>query len=230
MQAVRPNLDAAAVDRHSKQVIAARYWLLGMAEHDRTYFNVLDVMELALAHHDGARNGGQPEASHQVSIFHGLRTMHRHLLDPVMAYKLAWAHDMVEDPRQRDGVLVTPDELAYVGGREFADEVVVMSKKILGQPNPDYSLDVIFGRASTSVAKGGDREDNVSSMFGVFKPARLERYVLETADEFLPRLKAARRKFPQQEPVYENIRLGIVRQLQLIRHLMERAGDGEAAT
>lgn len=62
--------------------------------------------------------------------------------------------------------------------------------------------------------------NNVSTMVGVFKPARLKRYVLETADEFLPNLKLARRRFPHQEPVYEAIKLELINQLTLINHIM----------
>ena len=51
-------------------------------------------------------------------------------------------------------------------------------------------------KASASVHGRGDRVNNVSSMIGVFKRSRLERYVKETMEEFVPRLKMARRAFP----------------------------------
>jgi hypothetical protein len=92
---------------------------------------------------------------------------------------------------------------------------------VLGQKNPGYSLDVIFDDEDTSVAKGGDRVDNVRSMVGVFKRPRLERYMKETAEEFIPRLKLARRRFPRQEAIYENIKLELIGQMTLITHILD---------
>ena len=206
--------------RFQKLVISARYWLLGMAEHDPQYFLVIEAMELCLAHHDGYRNGGDPEATHMLGIFHQIRTLHKHLTNPVTVYILIFCHDMIEDPNQSTGKFITVDELTRAFGDVISKKILKMSKSVLGQPNPAYSLDEIFDDEDCSVAKGGDRVNNVSTMYGVFKPARLRRYVLETADEFFPRLKTARRKFPRQESVYENIKLELVNQLTLINHLM----------
>jgi predicted component of type VI protein secretion system len=58
-------------------------------------------------------------------------------------------------------------------------------------------------------------------MIGVFKRARLERYVKETMEEFLPRLKKARRKFASQEAIYENIKMELVGTITLIGHILE---------
>ena len=67
------------ISNFSKLMISARYWLLGMAENDPEYFKVIDAMEIGLEHHDGYRNGGDPEFIHQLGIFHYLRTMHKHI-------------------------------------------------------------------------------------------------------------------------------------------------------
>lgn len=183
--------------------ISARYWLLGMAEHDAGYFEVLKAMELGLEHHDGYRNGGDPEFIHQLGIFHYLRTMHKHIKNPKMVYMLVFLHDALEDPNQRSKKegkprYITPTEIAEQFGEVFLYKLKKMSKEIMGQPNPDFSLDDVFEDEDTSVAKGGDRVNNVSSMIGVFKRPRLERYVKETMEEFMPRLKKARRMFPGQ--------------------------------
>ena len=55
----------------------------------------------------------------------------------------------------------------------------------------------------------------------MFKRSRLERYVKETMEEFLPRLKRARRLFPDQEAIFENIKLELVGTLTLIGHILE---------
>jgi (p)ppGpp synthase/HD superfamily hydrolase len=203
-----------------KQLIAARYWLLGLAENEPVYFDVIRALELCITHHDGVRNGGEPEWSHQIGIFHQVRTQHKHIAHPALVYILIFLHDAVEDPNQKTNVYITLEELQRDFSPVVADKVRKMSKKIMGQDNPDYSLETIFADEDCSIAKAGDRVNNVSTMVGVFKPARLDRYRLETADHFLPNIKKARRKFPHQESVYEAMRLQLVNQLVLIEHII----------
>jgi (p)ppGpp synthase/HD superfamily hydrolase len=212
--------------KFDKLLISARYWLLGMAENDPEYFKVIDALELGLEHHDGYRNGGDPEFVHQLGIFHYLRTMHKHISNPKTVYKLVFLHDALEDPNQkskRDGApkYITPEEIRDTFGEPFLVKLRKMSKEILGLPNLDFSLDAVFDDEDTSVAKGGDRVDNVASMIGVFKRARLERYVKETMEEFLPRLKRSRRKFASQEAIYENIKMELVGTITLIGHILD---------
>lgn len=207
--------------KFDKLLISARYWLLGMAENDHDYFKVIEALELGLTHHDGYRNGGDPEFIHQLQIFHYLRTMHKHIRNPKIVYSLVFLHDALEDANQKTKKFITPEEVREQFGEVILAKLRLMSKDILGQKNPDYSLDAIFEDEDTSVAKGGDRVDNVTSMVGVFKRPRLERYVKETAEEFLPRLKAARRKFPAQEAIYENIKMELVGTLTLISHILD---------
>lgn len=211
--------------KFDKLLISARYWLLGMAENDPGYFKVVDALEMGLEHHDGLRNGGDPEFVHQLQIFHYLRTMHRHIANPKMVYKLVFLHDALEDPNQASKkagkpVYITPEEVRTKFGEEFLAKLKMMSKEILGLPNPEYSLDAIFDDEDTSLAKGADRVDNVNSMVGVFKRPRLERYIKDTAEEFLPRLKGSRRKFSSQEAIYENIKMELVGTLTLISHIL----------
>lgn len=205
----------------SKLLIAARYWLLGLAESDVEYYDVIKALEMGLEHHDGCRNGGDPEFVHQLGIFHYLRTMHKHIKNPKVVYKLVFLHDALEDPNQSTKKFITPEEIREAFGDAFLVKLKKMSKEILGQKNPDFSLDAVFDDEDTSIAKGGDRVDNVTSMVGVFKKARLERYTKETMEEFLPRLKNARRKFPSQEAIYENIKMELIGTLTLISHILD---------
>ena len=192
-----------------------------MAEHDPEYFKVIDAMELCLEHHNGTRNGGEPEATHMLGIFAQVRTLHKHIKNPVTVYILVFCHDMIEDKNQKTGKFITLTELEDRYGAVIAGKVKKMSKEILGQPNPEYSLDTIFADEDCSIAKAGDRVNNISTMVGVFKPARLERYIKETAEEFIPRLKSARRKFANQEAVYESMKLQMENQLTLINHIVQ---------
>lgn len=209
------------ISKYQKLFIAARYCLIGMAMFDPEYNEVLELMEFAAAHHDGKRNGGEAEFIHQLGIFHYTRTMHKHIANPVMVYKLIFAHDMLEDPNQRTNAFVNPAEVGERWGEEFLVKLKKMSKNILGQKNEAYSLTEIFADEDCSIAKGADRVDNVDSMLGVFKRSRLERYLKETAEQFLPGLKAARRLFPHQEAVYENMKRSLLTTLDVIRHVLD---------
>lgn len=210
------------ISKFEKLVIATRYWLLGMAETNPEYFKVLEAMEYGLAHHDGLRNGGDHEFIHQLSIFSHVRTLHKQIKNPVIVYILIFLHDAVEDPNKKTGKMVSLEEVQQIWGEIIAAKLKKLSKEILGQKNPDYSLDVIFEDEDCAVVKGGDRCNNVSTMYGVFKPERLDRYVKETVEEFLDRIKKARRRFPTQEGIFENFKLELVNQLQLINHLMDK--------
>jgi len=203
------------LSKFDKLLISARYWLLGMAEHDERYFEVLEAMEYGRERHTGKRNGGDPEFIHQLGIFHHLRTLHKHIRNPVTVYILVFLHDVVEDKN------VPLLEIEQIWGSEIARKLDLLSKEALGVKKTNYSLDPVFADEDASIVKGGDRVNNVSSMVGIFKKSRLERYTKETAEEFLPRLKAARRRFPHQEAVYEAIKLELVNQLTLINHILD---------
>jgi (p)ppGpp synthase/HD superfamily hydrolase len=205
----------------SKLLISARYWLLGLAENDHEYYEVITALEMGLEHHDGYRNGGDPEFVHQLGIFHYLRTMHKHMKNPKTVYKLVFLHDALEDANQQTKKFITPEQIRVAFGEVFLTKLMKMSKEVLGQKNPDFSLDVVFADEDTSVAKGGDRVDNVTSMIGIFKKSRLERYVKETSEEFLPRLKSARRRFPSQEAIYANIKMELTSTLTLISRILD---------
>ncbi len=219
-----------ALTNFEKLRISARYWLLGMAEHDPEYFKVLEAMELGLDHHDGYRNGGDPEFIHQLGIFHYLRTMHKHIRNPKTVYMLVFLHDALEDPNQKTKAYIEPAEVERRFGKVFLSKLRKMSKEVLGVKNPDFSLDAVFDDEDTSVAKGGDRVNNVSSMIGVFKRPRLERYVKETMEEFMPRLKKSRRTFPDQEAIFENIKLELTGTLTLISHILDGYVPNDVAT
>jgi (p)ppGpp synthase/HD superfamily hydrolase len=201
--------------KFEKLLIATRYWLLGMAEHDPRYFKVLEAMEYGLERHNGMRNGGLPEFIHQLGIFQHIRTLHKHLRNPITVYILIFLHDVVEDKN------VPLQEIAEIWGAEIARKLDLLSKEVMSVKKTDYSLDPVFEDEDCAVVKGGDRVNNVSSMIGVFKRPRLEKYMKETAEEFFPRLKRARRLFPDQEAVFENIKLELVNQLTLINHILE---------
>jgi (p)ppGpp synthase/HD superfamily hydrolase len=114
-------------------------------------------------------------------------------------------------------------EIESIFGSEVADSVDVVSKEELGIKRDLTSyLPNAFDHEHGSVLKLADRNDNISTMVGVFKPERLERYFKETRDEYLPLIRRARRRFPSQEAVYENYKMQIQNQLNLIGYIIEQ--------
>ena len=75
-----------------------------------------------------------------------------------------------------------------------------------------------------SVGKAIDRVHNVVSMVGVFTPEKVARYIAESEDLVLPMMKAARRRFPRQIPVYEISKLMISTHIHNIRTLLGQPG------
>lgn len=209
-----------------KIVITTRYWLLGAATIDRQYYKVLDALEMCLGHLNGVRNDGTAEANHSLSVFQILRTMHAHLQNPVLVYIEALLHDCIEDANQQTKKFIAPSEIQAIFGSQVHDEILIMSKMILGQPNPDFSLKRVFSNINTSVVKPADRNHNLSTMNGVFKPSRRDRYISETTDHYLPGLKVARRAFPEQEPIYENLKLAIKDKLRLLESIAKNDPTG----
>lgn len=215
--------EVAQKRRYERQVTAARYWLLSQADKDPAYFAAVDALEFARAHHNGKRNGGGPEFMHQVEIFHMLRSLRHYLNNPVMSYILAFMHDAIEDgQKQPDGskVYIPLSVVASRWGDEVAEKLMKLSKEIEGVKNSAYSLDAVFNDEDCALVKLADRCNNVSTMMGVFKRERALRYIKETTEEFIPRAKSARRRFPQQEGAFENLKLFLSGQMALIELMM----------
>jgi len=74
-----------------------------------------------------------------------------------------------------------------------------------------------------SVAKGFDRVHNLMTMLGGFSTQKRISYIEETLEKTVPMLKRARREFPEQIPVYENIKYVMTNQVQLYKALNKLA-------
>jgi (p)ppGpp synthase/HD superfamily hydrolase len=191
----------------AKAKTALRYWL-----HGKQYFSTLEAMEFASQYHTGMRKDGKtPEFHHQVSIAMYLRTLEKGLLNPQDTLTAAILHDVVEDY----GVSISDIELRF--GDTVSEAVALLSKEVNGVKKAD--ADYYNGIASNpiaSIVKGADRINNVQTMPGVFSAEKQRGYAEESRGLVLPMLKLARRRFPQQEAAYENIKHMLVSQLSLI--------------
>lgn len=193
------------VQNYEKMKIAIRSWMQG-----REYYKAIKAMNFAEKLHSGIRKDGQPEFSHQVSQLCYARTMIDNLLFPEETLCVIALHDTLEDKN------ITHKELVELFGSTVGDATLKMSKVVGGFRIPD---EIYYKNLDTcpiaSVAKGFDRVHNLMTMLGGFKPEKQVSYIKETLEKAVPMLKVSRRNFPEQEPVYENIKFVMTNQVQL---------------
>jgi (p)ppGpp synthase/HD superfamily hydrolase len=189
-----------------KMSASIRYWMLG-----KEWYLALKAMEFAAKYHTGLRKDGvTKEFEHQVRQAHIIRTHYKNILHPEETMCVVWLHDVMEDYH------VTHETLADLFGVRIADAVRKMSKYFNGiKLNDEVYYSIIGDCVLCSVAKPVDRVDNVSSMDGVFTLEKQESYIKVTKDYTLPMMKAARRKFPEQELFYEAMKLTLNQQITL---------------
>jgi hypothetical protein len=209
-EATNPTGAVDTVSHLTKSRIALRYWLLG-----KGYNEAAAAMSWAESYHSGLRRGGAPEFSHQVAIASHLRTFGDLLSYPQECITVAFCHDVREDYDVEDAVV------RERFGDMVADSVDAMTKEFRGVKF-DYEdvFEAIGSDPIASVVKAADRVHNHSTMVGVFSPAKIEEYMAETREWFLPMIKHARRNFVEQEPVYESLTLVLRGQLSLLDEIV----------
>jgi (p)ppGpp synthase/HD superfamily hydrolase len=192
---------------YAKQRAALRYWLLGAEYHKASA-----ALEFAERYHTGTRKDGTtPELAHQVAIASYVRTLRSGLRHPEETLATCLLHDVREDYDIPDEVIRT------LFGDLVANAVGTMTKVFEGvERDPEDVFAAIEADPIASVAKLADRSNNLGSMVGVFSQAKMREYIAETELYFLPMLRAARRRFVDQEPVYENAKWLLHSQLDLL--------------
>lgn len=195
------------MNKFDKMRVAMKYWL-----HGRGYHNAVRAMEFAAKYHTGVRKDGEtPEFHHQVSIASYLRTL-PDIIHQEEVLAVTFLHDIVED--YKVSLKVINGEF----GEAVGNGVKLLSKKIDGENIKD--LESYFEKMAksdiASLVKGADRMHNFQTMIDVFDTDKKQQYIRECEDHILPMLKEARRRFPQQEPAYENIKLVLLSQIELI--------------
>lgn len=191
---------------YEKKKLALRYYLTG-----KGYYTAAAALEFAADIHSGTRKDGcTPEFSHQISIAQYVRTLS--VLYPELTIAVSLLHDVREDYNTSDA------ELVQRFGQEITTACIILDKK--GKSSEDYYTECTQHPVA-SIVKPSDRIHNLQTMQGVFSLEKQRRYVDETTAFFFPLLKRARRKFPQQESAYENIKLVLGSQIQLIEAIHE---------
>lgn len=210
-----------------RREISLRYWLLGKGFH-----RALRAMDFNQRLFGGTRKDGiTPEFDHHICQAQYVRTLLPHLLYPEETLCVVFFHDTPEDK----GLSVDEIRKFFVDEPEFGDRVAQaswkMTKKWRGNLFDEEVLFDTMGKCPiSSIAKGCDRIHNFQSMVGVFSLAKQKSYLKEGDRLFLPMLKDAERRFPEQEGAYKNIRTFLKMQISLIRSMHDTMDQNEVHT
>lgn len=195
------------LQRCTKRKLSLRYWLQG-----RNFFRALDALDLASEYHNGVRKDGfTPELDHMISIAHHVRTL-PDLINKEETLITALLHDTMEDY-----------DLTEAEVEKRYGHAVLISCKLLNkydefgrEKNQESLVQALALDPYASIVKPCDRGHNLGSMVGVFTPEKQRKYI-DDAEKYVAMMKTARRKFPQQEPAYENIKHFLTMQMTLLR-------------
>jgi (p)ppGpp synthase/HD superfamily hydrolase len=193
------------------QVAALRYKILGLARGDQEWYKAHTALEFCLSHHTGWRKDGiTPAAMHQIQIANHAMTFLSDLLFPVRTIIAALLHDTPEDTP------VSHAEVRDLFGSASEEDVEILTKEYRGAKKniKIYHADQAKNPV-TSIIKPIDRNNNMSTMVGVFKFEKQISYCAEVREDYFEMLKTARRAYPQQETVYESLKLSLTIQLRI---------------
>lgn len=207
-----------SIEKFQKDLAFLRSWLLG-----KEWWTAHNALEFAGKHHKGMRKDGvTPEYHHQVQIALNARTLSPYFLYPEETISACFLHDVLEDFDD-----VEMSDVTSEFGDKIAHATDLLTKKRRGSKKP---YETYFGELAenpiASIVKGLDRCHNVWTMRGVFNQDKQNDYIKEIDDWFLPMLKTARKRFPQQEPAYQNIaqQLRSMRDIYLWAHAEIESG------
>jgi (p)ppGpp synthase/HD superfamily hydrolase len=192
---------------YDKARTALRYWMLGRGWH-----TAHKAMEMGLAYHTGTRKNGNPEFSHQIFQAQYARTL-PDLIYPQETLAVIFLHDIVEDHTVTVSNIYDEFEGLIGNGVDLMTDV----DSVGNDRPPEVYYPAMVTSPISSIAKGIDRMHNFQGMLEVFDVAKQQRYIQETRDHILPMMKAARKKYPQQEPAYQNIKHVLLTQIDLIQ-------------
>ena len=193
-------------DRYTKLEIALRYYMLGAKYH-----TALKAMDFAKQYHRGLRKDGvTPELQHQVEMALFVMGL-KDLMDEERTITVALLHDVMEDYKQ-----VSVATVNNMFGAAVADSCARLDKT--GKESLLYFNEIATDPVA-SIVKGADRVHNVNSMVGVFSKEKQKKYVEEVKNYFLPMLKFARNRYPQQMQAYFSIMHMLRSQINLLQEL-----------
>ncbi len=191
--------------------------------HLRTkgFFNALKAMEMGLKYHVKTRKDGQPEFSHQISQASLFMTIEPFALHPEETYITIFLHDTPEDYQEEVSVKMVREQFGELAGTAV-DYMCKEHSAIDGKLSNNFYYGRMSDSPITPICKGLDRVHNLMTMLGAFKPAKQLEYIKETIDVVLPMLKVARKRYPEQNLAFENIKFIIQNQIGLYQALNDK--------
>ena len=200
---------------YDKLVISLRYYFLG-----KGYTRASQALDFAMSIHTGFRaDKTTPEFQHQLEMCHFLRSLSEaNLMYPEETYCVMLLHDAYEDYPEK----VDLNKIEENYSKRVRISMVSVSKPAnFNKDDQHYYFNPIARDEIASLVKGIDRINNLGSMVGVFSKTKQIKYVSEVEVYFLPMLKKARRSFPVQEPLYENIKYVLNSQISLLKEALK---------
>ncbi len=195
---------------YEKQLTELQAFLRG-----KEYYLALKALHFARELHTGLRKDGvSPEFSHQVFLVNYTRTLLPGIMFPEETLASLFLHDSPEDYDHK----VSFDDIESMFNTRIRDAVFALTKKYRGQtvPYPVY-FHRIANDPVASIGKGVDRTHNFLTMGDAdWTIDKQEDYLLEGNEWFLPMLKLARKNFPEQTSVYENLKSVLLIEAKLI--------------
>lgn len=201
----------------AKMKIVIRYWLLG-----KGYYKAVEAMDFAESFHTGKRKDGEHEFSHQVRIANYLRAFDSLMDYPEETFCAVWLHDVPEDYD------VSIEVIREMFGDIVANAVFLLSKVIEGNKigNEVYYAQMVNSKSPecqvASLGKVADRLDNLMTMLGGFDSAKQMSYLEETLEFVVPMAKKAKRMFPKQEGIFENMKYIIANHVRLYTEINKK--------
>ena len=200
-------------DQHRRHLSSMRAWLEG-----KGFYQAAEALELVRNLEIGTRKDLiTPKFDHQLSVARLVMTLVPHLLYPEETMAACFLHDLLEDHGDRFSVTSLEQQF----GNRIAQAVWKLSKKSVGMTK---TYDLYFAQMATcpiaSICKLADRAHNLQTMPGVFTPEKQHAYLEEVETWFLPLCKTARRTFPRQFGAYENIKIILRCQCELITAIL----------
>jgi guanosine-3',5'-bis(diphosphate) 3'-pyrophosphohydrolase len=204
-------------EHFKKLKLALRSRLLGLAMGDEDWCRALEAFDYVENIHTGFRKDGEtPEFMHQIQICLFLMQHYKSLTDPIGVIVAALLHDTPEDYH------VDFQDIEHKFGKQAMYDVRCLTKKYKGAVRDKQEcFDEIALSQNASIVKGADRVNNISTMIGVFSEEKIKSYCEETREYFFTFLKKARRMFPKQDSVYENIKFCLEIQLKIYEGLLK---------
>jgi len=163
------------------------------------------------------KDGKTPKFHHHVSVSRLVWTLRTHLKKPEVTLAAAVLHDVLED----HGDKLTLEDLTQEFGGDISGPVWRLTKKYRGDPKPYESYFITLAACPVaSVVKPADRAHNIQTMQGVFSREKQRAYVEEVSKWFFPLIRNSRRAWPEQYDAYENLKMFLRSQVDLLRVIL----------